>query len=156
MFARSLGLTGDPYAAVLALEGWPTERLRALLAPPPPPVHITLHPGDRAELTHVQMVPGVEGWELKSLAVLDGCRRTGLGRRLVDAGLDYARDHGARRVVVSTGAADTGVVRFYLRAGFRPYQVDRDIFTAEAGYPPIVVDGDVPLVDRLWLDRELT
>lgn len=40
-FAQLLGLTGDPYEALLALEAWPPERLRGLVAAAlrPPPRH---------------------------------------------------------------------------------------------------------------------
>ena len=59
----------------------------------------------------------------------------------------------ATEMVVATGAADVGNLRFYQRQGFRMRSVERDVFTPAAGYPPgIVVDG-VPLLDRVWLDR---
>lgn len=52
-FAHALGLTGDPYAALLALETWSPERLRGLVdraLRPAPPAMIELHTGDRAAL----------------------------------------------------------------------------------------------------------
>jgi ribosomal protein S18 acetylase RimI-like enzyme len=90
-------------------------------------------------------------WELKSLAVVESRRGGGLGRRLVEAGLAHARRHGARRILVSTAAADTGLLRFYQRLGFRLTRIDRDIFTPEAGYPDLFIDG-VRLLDRAWLE----
>lgn len=193
-FAQVLGLTGDPYEALLALEAWPPERLRGLVAhalhpaAPPPIVHYT---GDRAALLplfriaddseqeiasyrargtvlvatdgdalvgHVQMIePGssidaAPAWELKSLAVADSHRHRGLGRRLVEAGLAHARSHGASRALLATGAADTALLRFYQRIGFRLLRVERDAFTPAAGYPPdLHVDG-IRLLDRAWLD----
>jgi ribosomal protein S18 acetylase RimI-like enzyme len=191
-FAELLGLTGDPYAALLVLESWPQSRLESLVAAalrPGPPPAISLHTGDRAALLplfrladdserelagyldlgdvlvaseldgelvgHAQMIESdaPATWELKSLAVVESHRGGGLGRRLVLAGLAHARDRGAQRVIVSTGTADTGVLRFYQRLGFRLTRIDPDVFTPEAGYPPgLTVDG-IPLLDRAWLDR---
>ncbi len=51
-------------------------------------------------------------------------------------------------MVVATGAADTGNLRFYQRLGFSMLSVERDAFTPATGYPePIVIDG-MPLLDR--------
>jgi ribosomal protein S18 acetylase RimI-like enzyme len=187
-FAEVLGLTGDPFEALLALETWSPERLRgrvaAALRDGPPPV-IDVHRGDRGELLdlfqvaddspreiagylalgtvlvatdgdarvgHVQMIEGGDSWELKSLAVVDAYRGSGLGRRLVEAGVAHARERGAYRVVLSTGSADLGVLGFYQRLGFRMARIDRDVFTPAAGYPAeLWVDG-IRLLDRVWLD----
>jgi ribosomal protein S18 acetylase RimI-like enzyme len=103
---------------------------------------------------HVQMIEDAAAstWELKSLAVAEAHRERGLGRRLVEAGLAHARSHDATRVLLSTGAADTQLLRFYQRCGFRLLRLERDVFTPEAGYPAdLAVDG-IPLRDRMWLD----
>lgn len=197
-FAQVLGLAGDPYEALLALETWPPERLRDLVARalnPTSPATIVRYTGERAALIplfrladdsdqeiasyltrgtvlvatdgdalvgHVQMIePSSEphrpidapaAWELKSLAVADSHRQHGLGRRLVEAGLAHARDRGASRVLLATAAADTALLRFYQRIGFRMLRIERDAFTPAAGYPPeLRVDG-IRLLDRIWLD----
>ncbi|HEX8110192.1 MAG TPA: GNAT family N-acetyltransferase [Kofleriaceae bacterium] len=201
-FAQVLGLAGDPYEALLALEAWPPDRLRDLVARslrPAVPPWIGAYSGDRAALVplfriaddsdqaiasylargtvlvatdggapvgHVQMIEPGRGpgstpgnaidepatWELTSLAVVDSHRGHGLGRRLVRAGIAYARSHGASRVVLATAAADTTVLQFYQRIGFRLLRIERDAFTPAAGYPPeLCVDG-IPLLDRVWLD----
>jgi len=197
-FAHVLGLAGDPYEVLLALEAWPPDRLRGLVAgalrTAAPPV-IAAYTGDRAALLplfriaddseqeiasylhrgtvlaatdsgalvgHVQMIePSGErrgpidaptAWELKSLAVADSHRQHGLGRRLVEAGLAHVRGHGASRVVLATAAADTGVLQFYQRLGFRLLRIERDAFTPAAGYPAELLVGGIPLRDRAWLD----
>ncbi|HEX3476302.1 MAG TPA: GNAT family N-acetyltransferase [Kofleriaceae bacterium] len=189
-FAQVLGLTGEPYEALLALEAWPPERLRELVAralhPAARPA-IVHHTGDRAALIplfrladdsdqeiasylargtvlvatdgselvgHVQIIETAAPatWELKSIAVADGHRHRGLGRRLVEAGLAHARDHGASRVLLATAAADTALLRFYQRLGFRLLRIERDVFTPAAGYPAeLYIDG-IRLLDRAWLD----
>jgi predicted N-acetyltransferase YhbS len=103
---------------------------------------------------HVQMIEdeAPATWELKSLAVVEAHRSHGLGRRLVEAGLGHARRQGASRVVLATGTADTDLLRFYQRIGFRMVRIERDAFTPAAGYPAdLFVDG-IRLIDRVWLD----
>jgi GNAT superfamily N-acetyltransferase len=108
-------------------------------------------------LGHLQLVPGPQPGdiELKSLAVVPEERGTGLGRALVSSAVERTASEGWLRMVVSTAAADTGNLRFYQRVGFRLLAVDRDAFTPATGYPdPIVIDG-IPLLDRVWLSRDI-
>lgn len=105
---------------------------------------------------HAQVVPATtpSAIELKSLAVVERLRRTGIGRGLVRAVLDLARAEGLGSVVVATAAADIGNLRFYQRCGFRFEHVERDAFTPANGYREMLVDG-IPLLDRVWLSQEL-
>lgn len=58
-------------------------------------------------------------------------------------------------MVVATATADIGNLRFYQRVGFRMFAIEPDAFSAATGYPePIDIDG-IPLLDRVWLAREL-
>jgi ribosomal protein S18 acetylase RimI-like enzyme len=184
-FAALLGLPGDPFASMLALEHSSPAALHALVAAAlgDAPPAITLHAGPRADLLplfriaddseteiagylelgdvllasgntgHVQLIDvGAHTMELKSLAVVESQRGTGLGRRLVEAALAHARARGATRVVLSTATADAQLLRFYQRRGFRMRSIDRDIFVPANGYPPdLMVDG-IPLRDRVWFD----
>ena len=105
---------------------------------------------------HLQLVR-LEGGdvELRSMAVVAARRGQGVGRALVEAALAAAADEGATRMLVATGAADTGNLRFYQRCGFRLLSVERDAFTPATGYPDeIRIDGIV-LRDRVWLDQML-
>ncbi|WP_133789986.1 GNAT family N-acetyltransferase [Kribbella sp. VKM Ac-2571] len=106
---------------------------------------------------HLQLVETAEAstLELKSLAVVDGRRGTGIGRALVEEAIEACRAHGATRLVVATAAADIDNLRFYQRRGFRMLTIERDAFGAAAGYANgIDIDG-IPLRDRVWLDQEL-
>jgi len=110
---------------------------------------------DRGELAgYVQMIEdeAPATWELKSLAVAEAHRHQGLGRRLVEAGLCHARDRGASRVILATGAADIELLRFYQRLGFRMARIERDAFTFAVGYPPGLAVNGIPLLDRVWFD----
>jgi GNAT superfamily N-acetyltransferase len=106
---------------------------------------------------HLQLVPtGVDGEvELKNMAVVPEHRATGVGRALVERALAESAADGCARMLVATGAADVGNLRFYQRLGFRMLSVERDAFVPETGYPdPIVIDG-IPLRDRVWLSQDL-
>lgn len=107
---------------------------------------------------HLQLVPTnvAEDIELKSLAVVADERGTGVGRALIERAVREAASEGHSRMLVSTGGADMGNLRFYQRCDFRLLSVERDAFTPETGYPEqILIDG-VELRDRVWLDRPVS
>jgi GNAT superfamily N-acetyltransferase len=101
-------------------------------------------------------VPREEGvWEVTNTAVAESRRGDGVGRALLERAADEARAAGVRRLVLATGAADVGNLRFYQRCGFRMTGVVRDVFTPANGYPPgLEVDG-IPLLDQVWFERVL-
>ncbi len=92
--------------------------------------------------------------EVKSLAVLEDRRGTGIGTLLLERAVAVCREEARGELLVATAAADTGALRFYQRFGFRLQRVERDAFTAETGYPGIEVDG-IPLRDRVWLSLQV-
>ena len=92
--------------------------------------------------------------EVKSLAVREDRQGAGVGRMLVNHAVAVCRDERRSTVLVATAAADTRVLRFYQRLGFRLLRVERDVFTPEAGYPEIDIDG-VALRDQVWLSLAL-
>jgi GNAT superfamily N-acetyltransferase len=111
-----------------------------------------------APIGHLQLVPTMDAGEieLKNMAVDEDWQGFGVGRALVEAAVERCRAVGWRRMIVGTGAADVGNLRFYQRSGFRFAAVERDAFTPATGYPdPIVIDG-ILLRDRVWLSRDLT
>lgn len=112
--------------------------------------------GDRV-VGHVQIVvtDRSDEAEIKSMAVLPSHQGRGIGRALVAAAVDLARDEGRSTLVVATAAADTGNLRFYQRLAFRMRSIERDAFTEQTGYAPGLQVEGVPLRDRVWLDRPL-
>ncbi|AGK56976.1 hypothetical protein HYPDE_26478 [Hyphomicrobium denitrificans 1NES1] len=72
--------------------------------------------------------------EIVSLAVIPERQRQGIGTLLIDEATDYCRLNSNRRLTVCTGAWETDNVTFYMRRGFRIFNVARDFFTREKGY----------------------
>jgi GNAT superfamily N-acetyltransferase len=106
-------------------------------------------------LGHLQLIETSrpEVVELKSMAVIASHQGRGIGRALVLAALNLAREESHTTMVVSTAAASTGNLRFYQLMGFRLRAIERDAFTDANGYPPgLRLDG-IELRDRVWLDR---
>jgi GNAT superfamily N-acetyltransferase len=88
-------------------------------------------------------------------AVLETQRGRGIGRALLEAAADAARADDVPHLVLATGAADIGNLRFYQRCGFRMTHVVPDVFTPAHGYPAgLEVDG-IPLLDQVWFERVL-
>lgn len=109
---------------------------------------------DGQVIGHLQLITGDDA-ELKSMAVAESRRGTGVGRALVRAALEHCRQNAAKRLLVATAAADIGNLRFYQRQGFRMLRIERDAFVPSTGYPDeIVIDG-IPLRDRVWLSQDL-
>jgi ribosomal protein S18 acetylase RimI-like enzyme len=105
---------------------------------------------------HLQLVAGdgADEAEIKSVAVREARQGAGIGRMLVERAAAVCREERRATLLVATAAADTRVLRFYQLLGFRLLRVERDVFTAERGYPDIDVDG-IPLRDRVWLSLAL-
>ena len=99
---------------------------------------------------HLQLIDD----ELKSLAVREERQGEGIGRLLVERAIAVCRSEQIPTLVLSTAAADTQVLRFYMRCGFRMLRVERDVFTPANGYPPIDIDG-IPMRDQIWLSLEV-
>jgi GNAT superfamily N-acetyltransferase len=105
---------------------------------------------------HLQLVAGDGEDEaaVKSLAIREARQGAGVGRLLVARAVMACREEHRSTLLVATAAADTRVLRFYQRLGFRLLRVERDAFTPETGYPEVAVDG-IPLRDRVWLSLTL-
>lgn len=105
---------------------------------------------------HLQLIAGERSdeAEIKSLAVREDRQGQGVGQMLMNRAIAVCDEENVSTIVLSTAAADTRVLRFYQRLGFRMLRVVRDVFTAEAGYPNVEIDG-IPLRDQVWLSLTL-
>jgi GNAT superfamily N-acetyltransferase len=86
------------------------------------------------------IVEDADIFELVSLAVIPERQGQGIGRRLVEEAVTYCRQNNVGRLVVCTGSWETDNIIFYLRRGFRIFNVVRDYFTSERGYAQTVRD----------------
>lgn len=114
--------------------------------------------GDAA-VGHLQLIAmdAAGDVELKSLAIVEDERGSGVGRLLIERAVHEAASDGYQRMLVSTAAASSGNLRFYQRCGFRMLAIERDAFTPETGYPePAELVEGIELRDRVWLDRPLS
>jgi putative acetyltransferase len=64
------------------------------------------------------IAPGESTFELRKMYLRPAARGAGVGRRLLEAAIAFAREHGAKRVVLDTTHEMTDAIRFYERAGF--------------------------------------
>lgn len=112
--------------------------------------------GDRI-VGHLQVIEtgAPDELEIKNMAVVAEHRRQGIGRALVAAAVERAREQSRAVVRVATAAADIDNLRFYQRAGFRMRSIERDAFTAATGYDPQPTADGIELRDRVWLDLGL-
>ena len=106
------------------------------------------------ELLLTEQTPEV--LEIKSVAVDEATRGIGVGDGLVEAAVERARDRGAQTLRVGTAAADLDNLGFYQRRGFRPFSVERDAFSPEKGYPEENECDGIPVLDRVWLELEIS
>lgn len=94
----------DPDRRVLVaqVDGRVVGMVDVTLLPPPDPGSI------------VRAVPTVD----LGISVIEPWRGRGVGRALMAAAEAYARDRGARRIVLDMSAANLGALRFYERLGY--------------------------------------
>jgi RimJ/RimL family protein N-acetyltransferase len=92
--------------------------------------------------------------EFVNLALLETVRGHGLGSGMLRELLQRLARLGSPCVRVATATADTQLLHFYQRLGFRFRSVERDVFTPEHGYPADLSVRGVRILDRVWLDRD--
>jgi ribosomal protein S18 acetylase RimI-like enzyme len=74
---------------------------------------------------------GADDAHLEDLFVSAGARGSGLGRQLVEAALERARERGAARILLDTNESNEAALRLYRSVGFRSGSEEsggRDLF----------------------------
>jgi ribosomal protein S18 acetylase RimI-like enzyme len=82
--------------------------------------------GGRVVGTCAMIPSGPDAFELAKLAVDPASQGQGIGHRLVDASLAYARERGARRVVLLSNSRLTAALHLYESYGFQHRPVPDD------------------------------
>lgn len=87
-------------------------------------------------------------WELMNIAVSPDMQGKGIGTKLLQHALDSAKKLGAKRLELGTGTFGFQL-RFYQKAGFRVYAVERDYFLDHYDEP--LFEAGIQHKDRLRL-----
>ena len=69
--------------------------------------------------------------------------------------LDTLRGCGVRRVIVGTASSSIGPLAFYQKVGFRLFEIERDYFREDRGYPLGLQEAGIPVRDMVWMDQGL-
>ncbi len=94
-----------------------------------------------------------ESLEIKNIAVADKYQRRGIGSLLLMDAAHRAKNKGFRRLIVGTGDASAGPLKFYLKAGFEKFDIRKDFFVRN--YPEPIYENGVQLQDMILLKLEL-
>ena len=74
--------------------------------------------GDRIIGSGVLKPRDSDAGEIVRMSVAAGCRRRGIGRRILDALIAAARERGYARIILETTQTWAGAIAFYQAAGF--------------------------------------
>lgn len=91
--------------------------------------------------------------EVKNIAVARNFQGQGLGRKLLEYTITFAKQLGYKRCIVGTGNSSISNLAFYQKAGFRFFAVERDFFLSH--YPEPIHENGIQCRDLLMLERFL-
>lgn len=91
-------------------------------------------------------------YEIKNVAVYPEFQRHGVGRKLLNFSLEYAKGKGGKSLIVGTGEAFS-TMNFYMGCGFTEYRREKDFFTKNYN-KPIYEDG-VQLKDMVYFKKDI-
>ena len=96
--------------------------------------------------------PSPAQWEVMNMAVAPAWQHQGMGTALLQRAIGFAREQGARQVLVGTGSFGDQLL-FYQRAGFRVCSIERDHFLQH--YTTQLWERGAQHKDRLTLSLDL-
>ena len=107
------------------------------------------------ELVGIVVVGSVEPrvYEIHNITVMQAYRNKGLGQRLLEAAIAFARSSGAYRINIGTGNSSLGQLYLYQKVGFRIAGVITDYFVKH--YPEPIVENNLMCRDMIRLTLEL-
>lgn len=92
--------------------------------------------------------------ELVNVAVSEAYQGHGLGRMLVEAAIETARNQSYQQLLVCTGNSSIGQFALYQKCGFRIESIERDYFIRH--YPDIIIENGIQCRDRICLTQNLS
>jgi ribosomal protein S18 acetylase RimI-like enzyme len=90
--------------------------------------------------------------EIWNIALSEGHRGRGSGRRAIELIAERCREQGASRLTVGTSDCSLGTISFYRNVGFRFAGVRKGYFD---DYPVVVVENGIRARDMVMFEMEL-
>lgn len=87
--------------------------------------------------------------EIMNLAVDENYQRRGIGRKLIIAALEYARNAGMQSVKIATGNSSIHQLKLYQSCGFVIDQILENYFVEH--YPEPIYEDGIQCIDRIEL-----
>lgn len=91
--------------------------------------------------------------EIKNLAVKQSLQRQGLGRLLINACINIAREREIKTITIGTGNSSLNQLSLYQKCGFRITAIDHDFFTRN--YPQQIIENGIICRDMIRLSLNL-
>lgn len=92
--------------------------------------------------------------ELVNVVVSEAYQGHGLGRMLVEAAIETARNQSYQQLLVCTGNSSIGQFALYQKCGFRIESIERDYFIRH--YPEAIIENGIQCRDRICLTQNLS
>ncbi|UHA75750.1 GNAT family N-acetyltransferase [Paenibacillus sp. 481] len=102
---------------------------------------------------HVLLPTRPDTIELVNVAVSERHQGKGVGKQVVRAAIEKAKQLGYATIEVGTGNSSTGQLALYQKCGFRIVGVDLDFFTRH--YDEEIVENGIPCRDMIRLSQDL-
>lgn len=91
--------------------------------------------------------------EIRNVAVDAQHQGQGIGRKLVEFAIAWAREQSIKQLLVCTGNSSLPALALYQRCGFRVASIDEGYFVRT--YPEPIFENGLPCTDRIKLRLEL-
>ncbi|MGE7761241.1 GNAT family N-acetyltransferase [Peribacillus sp. NPDC097895] len=102
---------------------------------------------------YVLLQKGPELLEIMNIAVDERHHGRGIGKRLIEHAIRYARKQGYKTIEIGTGNSGIGQLALYQKCGFRITGVDRDFFNRNYSGP--IYENGIQCQDMIRLSQSI-
>ncbi|WP_230157411.1 GNAT family N-acetyltransferase [Peribacillus sp. Bi96] len=102
---------------------------------------------------YVLLQKGPELIEIMNIAVDERLHGRGIGKRLIEHAIHYARKQGYKTIEIGTGNSGIGQLALYQKCGFRITGVDRDFFNRN--YSGAIYENGIQCQDMIRLSQSI-